>query len=196
MPLPAGGGLSTTIPRRYRGLVLAAAAASGLPLKVVAAQIADESGWNPRAVSSTGAQGIAQFEPYTWQSWGHGDPFNPADAFPAYGRFMGYLLKQQRGDIRNALAAYNAGSGNLRAGYGYAERILAAAGLPQSAHGGPSQPFIPHRHPFRGVQGLTAERIDAGVDYSGAGPCTHSGRAGSRTCTTRAGLAGRSSRSG
>lgn len=32
------------------------------------------------------------------------------------------------GSLRNALAAYNAGPGNLPAGYGYADTILSAAG--------------------------------------------------------------------
>jgi hypothetical protein len=165
-PGSGGGGLSTAIPRRYRKLASAAAQASGLPLKVVAAQIDDESGWNPRVTSPTGAEGIAQFEPGTWATWGHGDAYNPADAFPAYGRFMGHLLKSQHGDLRNALAAYNAGPGNIPAGYGYADTILAAAGLPESAHAGK----IPYRNPLRGVHGLVPERVDMGVDYAGSGP--------------------------
>lgn len=161
-----GGGLSTTIPRQYRKLATAAAAESGLPLNVVAAQIDEESGWQPDVTSPTGAQGIAQFEPGTWATWGHGSPFVPANAFPAYGRFMGSLLREFHGNIRDALAAYNAGPGNLQAGYGYADTILGAAGLPGSAH---SQ-HIPYRNPLRDVRGLSASRVDMGVDYGGTGP--------------------------
>jgi hypothetical protein len=168
-----GGGGSTIIPRRYRKLATAAAAESGLPLKVVAAQIDDESGWNPRALSPTGAEGIAQFEPGTWREWGHGDPYNPQDAFPAYGAFMGHLLKQYHGNMRNALAAYNAGPGNLQAGYGYADSILSAAGEPDGAT---ATIGLPYRNPFRGVQDLKPERIDMGVDYAGRGPVYALGR--------------------
>ena len=41
---------------------------------------------------------------------------------------MSTLLHQFGGNVRNALAAYNAGPGNLQGGYGYADSILAAAG--------------------------------------------------------------------
>ena len=120
--------MTTDIPQQFAADVRAAAKASGLPISVVAAQINLESGFNPQAVSPTGAEGIAQFEPSTWTSWGTGSPFNPADAFRAYGRFMHSLLGQFHGDVRDALAAYNAGPGNIQAGYGYADTILSNAG--------------------------------------------------------------------
>ena len=165
MPEPAGGsGLSTAVPQRYRRLVSAASRKSGVPVPVVAAQIDLESGWDPSVTSPAGAEGIAQFEPGTWDKWGKGSPFVPRDAFPAYGRFMGYLLGQEQGDLRRALAAYNAGEGNVPAGYPYADEILSAAG--QDA--GPRK--WAYRDPLRDVQGLTAERVDMGVDYSGSGP--------------------------
>jgi hypothetical protein len=117
------------VPEQYVQDVHIAARMSGLPLAVVIAQINDESRFDPNAVSDEGAEGIAQFEPGTWASWGTGSPFNPADAFPAYAAFMHYLLHLFNGDIRDALAAYNAGPGDVPAGYGYADSILSAAGL-------------------------------------------------------------------
>ena len=155
-------GLSTTIPRQYRRYVTAAARDTGLPAGVIAAQIDDESGWDPKAQSGAGAEGIAQFEPGTWAQWGTGSPYNPADAFPAYAAYMSSLLSQF-GNVRDALAAYNAGPADLQAGYPYADRILSAAGLPQ---GGPAV----YRDPFRDVQGLSGERVDMGVDLQGTGP--------------------------
>lgn len=180
-----GGGPSTAIPRKYRSLAQEASRESGLPLKVVAAQISEESGWQPNATSPTGAEGIAQFEPGTWSSWGHGSAYNPQDAMPAYGRFMGHLLKQYHGDIRDALAAYNAGPGNLQAGYSYADQILGAAGYGQGSH---SQ-AIPYKNPLRDVGNLTPERIDMGVDYGGSGPVYALGP-GVITSTTNAGWPG------
>lgn len=118
----------TAVPAQYVDLLNAASSASGVPQPVAAAQIDYESSFNPNAVSPTGAQGIAQFEPYTWPGYGTGSAFDPANAFPAYGRYMKELLTTEHGDLRNALAAYNAGPGNLGAGYGYADHILSVAG--------------------------------------------------------------------
>jgi hypothetical protein len=117
-----------SIPSQYDADVKAAAKYTGLPVSVIAAQITDESDWNPNAVSPTGAEGIAQFEPGTWATWGHGSPFNPGDAFQAYERYMKSLLHEEGGSVRNALAAYNAGPGDLAAGQGYASTILGNAG--------------------------------------------------------------------
>ena len=106
-----------------------AAKVIGVPCQVVAAQITDESGGNPAAVSPTGAQGVAQFEPGTWQGLGcPGSPKNVNDAMKCYAKYMYQLLQQYHGNVRNALAAYNAGPGNIQAGYGYADNILAASG--------------------------------------------------------------------
>lgn len=117
------------VPAAYQGEVSWAAQQLGIPVAVVAAQINDESGFNPGAVSPTGAEGIAQFEPGTWAGTGcAGSPFNPGDAFKCYVTFMHQLLASYHGNVRNALAAYNAGPGDLGAGYGYADGILSAAG--------------------------------------------------------------------
>lgn len=116
------------VPSKYRSDVATASRKTGIPAAVVAAQIREESGFNPGAVSPTGAEGIAQFEPGTWSSWGHGSPFNAGDAFNAYAAYMSSLLKQEHGNLRDALAAYNAGPGDIQAGMGYANTILKAAG--------------------------------------------------------------------
>ena len=88
-----------------------------------------ESGFNPRATSPTGAQGIAQFEPGTWKSQGiPGSPYDPNAALQGYVKLMGSLLNQYGGNVKNALAAYNAGPGNLPGGMGYANSILSNAG--------------------------------------------------------------------
>ena len=120
--------MAVPVPVQYQADVNQAGSATGLGEAIVAAQIWIESRFDPNAVSPTGAQGIAQFEPGTWATWGQGPPFDPAAAFRAYARYMASLLTQEGGDVRNALAAYNAGPGNLSAGYGYADTILANAG--------------------------------------------------------------------
>lgn len=111
-----------------------AAGVIGIPSSVVAAQITDESGGNPEALSSTGAQGVAQFEPYTWSGLGcAGSPNDVNAAMRCYAKYMYQLVQQYHGNVRDALAAYNAGPDDLAAGYGYADSILSNAGQPSSA---------------------------------------------------------------
>lgn len=126
-----GTGLSNQVPPQYQSSIQAAAAACpGLPSSLLAAQLDAESGWQPDAVSPAGAQGIAQFLPGTWATWGRdgdgdgaADPFNPADAIAAQGGFMCSLLRKATtagwGDpLELALAAYNAGWGAVAAAHG------------------------------------------------------------------------------
>lgn len=121
--------MTVSVPSQYQSLVQAAAKGSGLPYNVVAAQWNDESGFNPGAVSSAGAEGIAQFEPSTWSGEGcSGSPFSPTASEKCYAKYMSQLLSQEGGSVYKALEAYNAGPGNLAAGAGYASSILSAAG--------------------------------------------------------------------
>lgn len=111
-----------------------AAGVIGIPAAVVRQQIIAESNGQPGAVSKTGAEGAFQFEPGTWASEGcSGSPFNVNDGAKCYAKLMYQLVQQYHGNIRDALAAYNAGPGNLAGGYGYADGILAAAGQPSGA---------------------------------------------------------------
>ncbi len=120
--------MTVYVPAAYVGWVRTAATKTGMPYAVVAAQINEESGFNPAAVSPAGAEGIAQFLPSTFRQYASGSPFNTTDAWVAYTNFMVALLAWSGGSIWKALAAYNAGQGNWQAGIGYANTILAAAG--------------------------------------------------------------------
>ncbi len=133
---PASGGATlnaASIPTEYVALVeRAAATCADESAPLIAAQIAQESAWNPRAVSRAGAQGIAQFMPGTWAGYGNGgDVFDPADAIPAQARMMCDLFAQVKAAqadgritkgtvVQNALASYNAGFG----------RVLRSSGFP------------------------------------------------------------------
>lgn len=106
------------------------AAATGLPVSVVAAQVSLESGFRTNAVSSAGALGPYQFLPSTYVGLGFpaGTESNWAESSLAYQKYMKQLLAQENGSVFKALEAYNAGPGNLAAGAGYANSILSAAG--------------------------------------------------------------------
>jgi len=118
-------------------MVANAASAAGINPRIAVEQIRQESSFNPNARSSAGAQGLAQFMPGTWARFGSGSPYDPVAAINAYVRYMGFLLNRYGGDYAKALAAYNAGEGNVDK-YGgvppfaetrnYVNKILSAAG--------------------------------------------------------------------
>ena len=62
-----------------------------IPWHLLAAQCRWESSFNPYAVSSAGAKGIAQFMDATWAEIGHGDPFNARESVKAQSKYMLYL---------------------------------------------------------------------------------------------------------
>ena len=73
-----------------------------------------ESGYNPRAISKKGAIGLMQVMPTTASDLGIKDLYNPEYNVDAGVRYIKKLLKQFNGDLRLALAAYNAGSKKVR----------------------------------------------------------------------------------
>jgi hypothetical protein len=143
-PAPAPGGLPEWVPAPYRATIAASAAANGIAPVLLAALLRSESGFDPRAVSPAGAQGIAQFMPATARGMGLRDPFDPDQAIPAAARLLGGHLRAF-GSVPLALAAYNAGSGAVRR-YGgvppyretqaYVARIMALAGGAGALAGG------------------------------------------------------------
>ncbi|MEY4137220.1 MAG: hypothetical protein RL205_1348, partial [Actinomycetota bacterium] len=59
------------VPEEYRALLREAAdTCPKIPVEILAAQIAAESGWDDKAHSNAGAQGIAQFMPEVWRQYG------------------------------------------------------------------------------------------------------------------------------
>lgn len=112
----------TSIPEQYRDAVEVAAKTAGLPVGIIAAQLQQESNWNPKAQSPVGAKGLAQFMPGTWAEWGNGkDVFDPFASIDAQGRYMKHLgefvadmASSENEKVKLTLAAYNAGPGNVQ----------------------------------------------------------------------------------
>jgi len=81
---------------------------------LVKAIIMAESGYNARAISNKGAKGLMQLMPATARALGVEDVFNPKQNISGGVRYFKKLVTQFDGDVELALAAYNAGSRNVR----------------------------------------------------------------------------------
>ena len=95
----------------YRAIASQYAQQYGIPQELFLRQIGAESAWNPSAVSSAGALGLAQLMPSTARYLGV-DPLNPVQNLEGGAKY----LRQQYdkfGDWGLALAAYNAGPGRV-----------------------------------------------------------------------------------
>ncbi len=94
-----------------RALAVAAAHKHGLDPGLVLAIVSVESGFRPQAVSPKGARGLMQLMPKTAAELGVGDALDPQQNLDGGVRHLGSLLTLYDGDVRRALAAYNAGQG-------------------------------------------------------------------------------------
>ena len=107
--LPSAGGAGAG---PYQQMFDRATAANGLPPGLLSAVAKAESGYDPRAVSPAGARGLMQLMPGTARGLGV-DPMDPAQAVDGAARLLAAHLKTF-GTVPLALAAYNAGPGNVK----------------------------------------------------------------------------------
>lgn len=99
-------------PRKVDKLIEVYSEMYGLDPDLVRAVVKAESNYKPDAVSSKGAQGLMQITPITQKELDLDLPFDPSSNLEAGIRYLRSLLDRFK-NIRLALAAYNAGPGNV-----------------------------------------------------------------------------------
>ena len=103
--------------RQYSPVIETAAKTHGVEIALVHAVITAESGYNPRAVSRAGAQGIMQLMPDTARRVGVQNSFDATQNIHGGVKYLRELLTMFNGNKELALAAYNAGENAvIRAG--------------------------------------------------------------------------------
>jgi soluble lytic murein transglycosylase-like protein len=119
-------------PAELESLIQDSSHSLGIDSGLVKAVINAESGFNPYAVSKAGALGLMQLMPATAQSMGVENPFNAAENIQGGAKYLKTLLDKYK-SVPNAVAAYNAGPGNVDKYHGippfsetqqYVQRVL------------------------------------------------------------------------
>ena len=98
----------------YEPLIQEAANMYGVPAGLIRAVMQTESAFNPFAVSRVGAKGLMQLMPPLAKEMGVTDPFDPRQNVMAGAKYLRKLLDLHSGNIRLALASYNAGPANVK----------------------------------------------------------------------------------
>jgi hypothetical protein len=98
---------------KYNDIIVAAAKKFDVDAALVSAVIKAESDYNPRERSNKGARGLMQLMPATASRFGVTDSYDPAQNIHAGTKYLRWLLNKFDGNADLAVAAYNAGEGNV-----------------------------------------------------------------------------------
>jgi hypothetical protein len=97
----------------YDDLIIEAASTYDLDPQLIRSIVQVESAFNPMAVSRAGAKGLMQLRAPLARELRVHNPFDPRQNLMGGARYLRRLLDMHEGDIRLALASYNAGPGNV-----------------------------------------------------------------------------------
>jgi len=116
--LPAVAGPDALRAAQFKPMIQRVAQETSVSPQLLHAVIAVESGYDAKAVSRKGARGLMQLTPQTAQRFGVRNVFDPMENVRGGALYLKWLLDRFDGDLRLALAGYNAGENEVvRAGY-------------------------------------------------------------------------------
>jgi len=128
---------------QFKPLIQRIAQETSMSPQLLHAVIAVESGYDAKAVSRKGAQGLMQLMPKTAQRFGVRNAFDPLENVRGGALYLKWLLDYFDGNLKLALAGYNAGENEVvRAGYkipanretlNYVPKVLAHLSKPISS---------------------------------------------------------------
>ena len=100
--------------RLYDDIIAEAASTYDVDPNLLRAIIRAESGFDPKARSAAGAEGLMQLMPFLSRELGVKDPYDPRDNILGGARYLSRMLERNDGDVALALASYNAGPQAVR----------------------------------------------------------------------------------